>query len=66
MTPGSPDRIRVVCTEPELADSAPTAYRPWIDERAHFIGQRIPFISPATATAITSGYQAATFAALVA
>lgn len=66
MSPAGPDWIRVVCAEPELAGSAPTAYRPWIEQLARFVDQRIPDISPAAATAIASGYQAATFAALVA
>ncbi len=66
MTPAGPDWIRVVCGEPELAGSAPAAYRPWIEELARFIVQRVPDISPAAATAVASGYQAATFAALVA
>lgn len=65
MTPAGPDWIRVVCTEPEIAGTAPTAYRPWIAELAHFIGRRLPGITPAAATALASGYQAATFAALV-
>ncbi|GAA2364144.1 TetR/AcrR family transcriptional regulator [Saccharopolyspora halophila] len=66
MKPAGTDWIRVVCTEPELAGSAPAAYRPWIDELAGFIARRAPGISPAAATAVASGYQAATFAALVA
>ncbi|MDI2030094.1 TetR/AcrR family transcriptional regulator [Saccharopolyspora sp. TS4A08] len=66
MSPAGPDWIRLVCTEPELAGTAPTAYRPWIDELADFIARRVPGITPAAATALASGYQAATFAALVA
>ncbi len=65
MTPAGPDWIRVVCTEPEIASTAPTAYRPWIAELARFIDHRVPSITPAAATALASGYQAATFAALV-
>lgn len=66
MKPAGIDWIRVVGAEPELAGSAPAAYRPWIDELARFIDRRAPDISPVAATAIASGYQAATFAALVA
>ncbi len=66
MTPAGPDWIHVVSAEPELAGSAPAAYRPWIDELAGFLRRRIPDIPPATAAAIASGYQAATFAALLA
>lgn len=65
MTPAGPDWIRVVCTEPELAGTAPTAYQPWIAELARFLGQRVPGMTPAAATALASGYQATTFAALV-
>ncbi|WP_199740533.1 TetR/AcrR family transcriptional regulator [Saccharopolyspora rhizosphaerae] len=65
MTPAGPDWIRVVCSEPELAGTAPTAYRPWIAELAGFLRERVPGITPACATAVASGYQAATFAALV-
>lgn len=66
MAPAGPGWIRVVCAEPELAGSAPAAYRPWIDELARFFAERTPGISPVAATAVASGYQAATFAALVA
>ncbi|MEV4732687.1 TetR/AcrR family transcriptional regulator [Saccharopolyspora sp. NPDC049426] len=65
MTPAGPDWIRVVCAEPEIAGTAPTAYRPWIAELARFIDHRVPGITPAAATVLASGYQAATFAALV-
>ena len=65
MTPAGTDWIRVVASEPELAGSAPSAYRPWIDELARFILHRAPELAPTTATAIASGYQAATFTALV-
>lgn len=66
MTPAGPDWIHLVCAEPEIAGAAPTAYRPWIAELARFIDHRVPGITPAAATALASGYQAATFAALVA
>lgn len=66
MTPAGPDWIRVVCAEPEIAGTAPTAYQPWIAELARFIDHRVAGITPAAATALASGYQAATFAALVA
>ncbi|TDD88629.1 TetR family transcriptional regulator [Saccharopolyspora karakumensis] len=66
MMPAGPAWIRVVCAEPEIAGTAPTAYQPWIDELARFIDHRVPGITPAAATAVASGYQAATFAALVA
>ncbi|MFC7344737.1 TetR/AcrR family transcriptional regulator [Saccharopolyspora griseoalba] len=65
MTPAGTDWIRVVASEPELAGSAPGAYRPWIDELARFLRQRAPELSPAEAEAIASGYQATAFAALV-
>lgn len=65
MSPAGPDWIRVVCTEPEIFGTAPTAYRPWIAELAGFIERRVGGITPAAATALASGYQAATFAALV-
>lgn len=65
MTPAGPDWIRVVCTEPELAVTAPAAYRPWIAALARFLDQRVPDITPTAAAALASGYQAATFAALV-
>lgn len=66
MTTAGPAWIRVVGTEPEIAGTAPTAYRPWIEELARFIEGRVPGITPTAATALASGYQAATFAALVA
>ena len=66
MTPAGPDWIHVVCTEPEIVGTAPTAYRSWIEVLARFIDRRVPTISPIAATAIASGYQAAAFAALVA
>ncbi|SFS89693.1 TetR/AcrR family transcriptional regulator [Saccharopolyspora flava] len=66
MSPAGPDWIRLVCTEPELAGTAPTAYRPWIEELAEFIAGRTPGMPRAAAMALASGYQAATVAALVA
>ncbi|GAB3693422.1 TetR/AcrR family transcriptional regulator [Saccharopolyspora tripterygii] len=66
MSPAGPDWIRVVCTEPEIFGTAPAAYRPWITELAGFLERRVDGIGPAAATSLASGYQAATFAALVA
>ncbi|MCX2734006.1 helix-turn-helix domain containing protein [Saccharopolyspora sp. NFXS83] len=60
------DWVRVVYAQEEIAGSAGAAYRPWIEELAGYIAGRVPEITRATATAIASGYQAATFAALVA
>lgn len=65
MTPAGPAWIRLVGTEPDIAGTAPVAYRPWIEELARFIEERVPEMTPAVATALASGYQAATFAALV-
>jgi AcrR family transcriptional regulator len=65
LSPSGADWVRLVYTQEELAGSAGAAYGPWIEELAGYIETRIPEISPSTAVAIASGYQAATFAALV-
>lgn len=60
------DWVRVVCAQEELAGSAGAAYQPWIEELAGHIANRVPGITRVAATAIASGYQAATFSAMVA
>lgn len=68
LMPGSSgvDWVRVVHSQEELTGSAGAAYRPWIEELAGYIAERVPGITPAASTAIAHGYQAATFSALVA
>lgn len=59
------DWVDAVCSQKELAGSAGSAYRPWIDELARFLVERFPDMASPVAHAIASGYQSATFAALV-
>jgi AcrR family transcriptional regulator len=66
LSPSAASWVRLVYAPEELAGSAGAAYRPWIEELAGFVSKRIPTINPATAMAIASGYQAATFSTLVA
>ena len=60
----SPEWLRLISGEPELAAMAHTAYRPWIDELAAYILRRRPVVPPAIARALATAYQAAAFAAL--
>ncbi|WP_084495151.1 TetR/AcrR family transcriptional regulator [Nocardia shimofusensis] len=61
----APDWLRLISSEPELAATAPHAYRPWIDTLATYICRRLPDAPPAICRALATAYQAATFAALV-
>ncbi|MGW0002711.1 TetR/AcrR family transcriptional regulator [Nocardia grenadensis] len=61
----APDWLRLISAEPELAATAPLAYRPWIDTLADYIAHRLPDAPPAICRALATAYQAAAFAALV-
>lgn len=61
----APDWLRLISAEPELAATAPLAYRPWIDTLADFISRRLPDAPTAICRALATAYQAAAFAALV-
>lgn len=61
----APDWLRLISAEPELAATAPIAYRPWIDTLASFISDRLPDAPMAICRALATAYQAAAFAALV-
>ncbi|MGW0044800.1 TetR/AcrR family transcriptional regulator [Rhodococcus sp. NPDC003348] len=60
----SPDWLRLISSEPELAGMATEAYRPWITVLADYLTRRIPDAPPAIARALATAYQAAAFAAL--
>lgn len=61
----APEWLRLISAEPELAATAPLAYRPWIDTLANFISGRLPGAPMAICRALATAYQAAAFAALV-
>lgn len=61
----TPDWLRLISSEPELAATAPIAYRPWIDTLADYLARRLPDAPAAICRALATAYQAATFAALV-
>lgn len=61
----SPEWLRLISSEPELTAMAPIAYRPWIDVLAAHIGEHLPQAPQALCRALATGYQAATFAALL-
>lgn len=61
----APDWLRLISAEPDLAATAPLAYRPWIDTLADYISRRLPDAPAAICRALATAYQAAAFAALV-
>lgn len=61
----TPRWLRLLSAEPELAATAPIAYRPWIDTLADYLARRLPDAPAAICRALATAYQAATFAALV-
>lgn len=61
----APDWLRLISSEPELAATAPIAYRPWIDTLADYLAHRLPDAPAAICRALATAYQAAAFAALV-
>ncbi|MGK8507154.1 TetR/AcrR family transcriptional regulator [Nocardia asiatica] len=61
----APDWLRLISSEPELAATAPLAYRPWIETLARYIASRLPDAPAAICRALATAYQAAAFAALI-
>ncbi|MGV9974511.1 TetR/AcrR family transcriptional regulator [Nocardia beijingensis] len=61
----APDWLRLISSEPELAATAPLAYRPWIDTLSRYIAQRLADAPAAICRALATAYQAAAFAALI-
>ncbi len=56
----TPDWLRVISSEPELAAMAPVAHRPWIAVPADFIGQHLPVAPRGVCKSLATTYRAAT------